>query len=273
MPELNNEKIRNGVRKSYAEIANANSGCCSPAPTTGACCGTDAGLESPSTASPEAISIKIGYSEDAVGAVPEGANMGLGCGNPQAIAALKHGETVLDLGSGGGFDCFLAAREVGRDGHVIGVDMTSEMIGKARQNAIKAGFDNVEFRLGEIENLPVADNTVDVIISNCVINLSPEKIKVFKEAFRVLKPRGRLAIADIVAIDRLPDALQNDFALYTGCMAGASLIDDLRAMLEEAGFTDIQIKPKDDSKEIIRDWVPDMKIEDFLVSAMIAAVK
>jgi SAM-dependent methyltransferase len=199
--------------------------------------------------------------------------MGLGCGNPLAIASLKAGETVLDLGSGGGFDCFLAAEAVGEDGTVIGVDATPEMVSKARGLAAENGFENVEFRLGEIENLPVADNSVDVIISNCVINLSPEKARVFEEAFRVLKPGGRVAISDVVATAELPVEVRDDPSLYTGCIAGASLIDDLEAMLERAGFVNIQIEAKDESKAFIRAWAPGMNVEDFVVSAIIEAEK
>jgi ubiquinone/menaquinone biosynthesis C-methylase UbiE len=246
------------VRQNYRKIAIAES-----APS---CCGTEECKISPAD-----ISLKLGYSNNEVNAVPDGANMGLGCGNPQAIAALKPGETVLDLGSGGGIDSFLAANAVGKKGRVVGVDMTPEMISKARQNTVKAGFKNVEFRLGEIENLPVADNSVDVIISNCVINLSPAKNKVFNEAFRVLKPGGRLAISDIVATAVLPDEVQNDLALLTGCISGASQIDELESMLEMAGFSRISIQPKKESKQFIRTWAP--QIEDFIVSATIEAVK
>jgi ubiquinone/menaquinone biosynthesis C-methylase UbiE len=208
-----------------------------------------------------------------VATVPAGANMGLGCGNPQAIAALKPGETVLDLGSGGGFDCFLAARQIGDHGRVIGVDMTPAMISKARANADQGGYHNVEFRLGEIENLPLADHSVDVIISNCVINLSPDKERVFKETFRVLKPGGRLAISDVVATAALPEAVRHDVTLYTGCMAGASLIDEIERMLASAGFMDIRLKPRDESRSFIRDWAPGSRIEDYVVSATIEAVK
>ena len=180
---------------------------------------------------------------------------------------------MVDLGSGGGFDCFLAAKAVGPDGHVIGVDMTAEMIAKARENAGKSEFANVEFRLGEIEALPVEDAWADVIISNCVINLSAEKLKVYKDAYRVLKPGGRLAIADIVATAELPEELRNDLELHVGCVAGASEMDDIRAMLEEAGFTEIHITPLDKSKEIVRHWKPGTKIEDYVLSAYIEAVK
>lgn len=199
--------------------------------------------------------------------------MGLGCGNPQAIAALQAGEVVLDLGSGGGFDCFLAASQVGDSGQVIGVDMTPAMISKARINADKGGYRNVEFRLGEIEHLPVADGTVDVIISNCVINLSPDKAQVFRDSFRVLKSGGRLAISDIVATAELPEDAKRDLALYAGCMAGASLIAELESMMHAAGFERISITPKDASREFIRNWAPGRKIEDFVVSANIEAFK
>jgi ubiquinone/menaquinone biosynthesis C-methylase UbiE len=199
--------------------------------------------------------------------------MGLGCGNPQAIAALQPGETVLDLGSGGGFDCFLAARQVGETGWVIGVDMTPEMIRKARANAKKGGFTNVEFRLGEIEHLPVADRSVDVIISNCVINLSPDKSAVFQEAFRVLKPGGRLAIADIVATAALPEDIRNDLALRAGCVGGAASMDEIETFLREAGFRQIRVQPKDASRELIREWAPGRRVEDYVISATIEAVK
>ena len=182
--------------------------------------------------------------------------MGLGCGNPGAIASIKPGETILDLGSGGGFDCFLAASEAGNAGQVIGIDMTPTMISKARDNAVKGHYNNVEFRLGEIEHMPVANDTVDVIISNCVINLSPDKQQVFSEAFRVLKPGGRLAISDVVASAELPEEIKNDLALYSGCMAGASQISELQAILEKNGFEKINIAPKDESKDFIKDWAP-----------------
>lgn len=220
------------------------------------------------------VSVKLGYSVEEMQSVPEGANLGLGCGNPQAIASLKSGETVLDLGSGGGFDCFLAARQVGAEGKVIGVDMTSEMVSKARHNAEKAQNEIVDFRLGEIEYLPVANDTIDVIISNCVINLSPNKQQVFDEAFRVLRLGGRLAISDIVTTAELPSEIKNDIQdLYSGCISGASSITELSAMLEQSGFSDITIQPKEESKSFIRDWMPGGNIDDYIVSAVIQAVK
>jgi ubiquinone/menaquinone biosynthesis C-methylase UbiE len=205
--------------------------------------------------------------------VPAKADMGLGCGNPQAIAALKPGEVVLDLGSGGGLDCFLSARQVGPTGRVIGVDMTPEMVALARENARKGGYTNVEFRLGEIEHLPVADEQIDVILSNCVINLSPDKVEVFREAFRVLRPGGRLAISDVVATAELPLELRQDPALYAGCIAGAATVADLKAMLVETGFEQIRIQPKEESREIIRQWSPEHRPEAYVVSATIEAIK
>src|SRR5215204_6476693 len=206
------------------------------APAASACCGP---------ASPaEAKALRMGYSEAELAAVPEGANLGLGCGNPQAIAALKPGETVIDLGSGAGFDCFLAAGQVGKTGRVIGVDMTHEMLKKARDNAAKIGAGNVEFRLGELEHLPVADNTADVILSNCVINLVPDKAQVFREAFRVLKPGGRLAISDVVNQTPLPAKLKDDPSLLCGCIAGAATVQETETWLMEAGFVDVRVMPK-----------------------------
>ncbi|MGE5028056.1 MAG: arsenite methyltransferase [Betaproteobacteria bacterium] len=264
MHNVKDDEIRQAVRQNYGRVAQSESACgCAPS-----CC--DGGT---APGSAKAVSIGLGYSQQDVDAVPDGANMGLGCGNPQAIAALKPGEVVLDLGSGGGFDCFLAAGQVGESGHVIGVDMTPDMLSKARNNAEKGGYGNVEFRLGEIEHLPLADGTVDVIISNCVINLSPNKGQVFRDAFRVLKSGGRLAISDIVATAVLPEEARRDLALYTGCMAGASLIDELENMLRAAGFERVSIAPKDSSRAFIRDWAPGKKIEEFVVSAHIEAVK
>ncbi|MFA5242534.1 MAG: arsenite methyltransferase [Sulfuricella sp.] len=263
MQSVKHDEIRQAVRENYGAVARSDAACgCGPA-----CC-TPTGLPGA-----DILSRGIGYSESEVGAVPEGANLGLGCGNPQAIAALKPGETVLDLGSGAGFDCFLAARQVGDSGQVIGVDMTPDMVSKARANAAKGGYANTGFRLGEIEHLPVANATVDAIISNCVINLSPDKAQVFRDAFRVLKSGGRLAISDIVATAELPEEARRDLALYTGCMAGASLIGELEAMMQSAGFDQVRITPKDESRAFIRDWAPGSKIEEFVVSANIVAVK
>jgi arsenite methyltransferase len=246
--------VREEVRRRYGASASGKSPCADD------CCTSTNVTE-------------LGYSTEDAAAAPEAANLGLGCGNPLAIASLKQGQVVLDLGSGAGFDCFLAARAVGKTGRVIGVDMTHEMLSKARENAQKNGFTNVEFRLGEIEALPVADNSVDVIISNCVINLSPEKQRVFNEGFRVLKPGGRLAVADMVATAPLPDHIKADWAAYTGCMAGASQISELEEMLQKAGFDHIKIAPKDGSRSFIREWLPGTRIEDYLVSATIEAVK
>ena len=261
------DEIRQNVRSSYSEVAEANN--------QGDCCGVEASCcgVSDDTAINTLVSTRLGYSQDDLNNVPEGADMGLGCGNPRAIASIQRGETVLDLGSGGGFDCFLAAAETGEEGKVIGVDMTPSMISKARNNADRGQYQHVEFRLGEIENLPVADNHVDVIISNCVINLSPDKKRVFQEAFRVLKTGGRLAISDVVASTELPDEVRNDLQLYSGCMAGASLIDELQDMLAATGFESIRIAPKDESKEFIKDWAPGRGVEEYVVSATIEAIK
>ena len=257
-----NDSVRQVVREQYGRVAAGTAGCGSGQ----GCC--DAPMGDAST-----VSQRLGYSTEDVSSVPSGANMGLGCGNPQAIANLKPGETALDLGSGGGFDSFLAARQVGDAGHVIGVDMTPEMVSKARRNAEKGGYRNVEFRLGEIESLPVADDTVDAIISNCVINLSPDKPRVFSEAYRVLKPGGRLAISDVVAFAEPPDDIRRDMALYTGCMAGASLVNEVEAMLHSTGFEQVSVAPKGESKSFIRDWAPGTPITDYVVSATIEAVK
>jgi SAM-dependent methyltransferase len=258
---------RQAVRSSYAKVAQASNegACCGP---EASCCGV-----SDDDAINTLISTRLGYDEADLAAVPEGADMGLGCGNPRAIASLKAGETVLDLGSGGGFDCFLAAQEIGSSGRVIGVDMTPDMLSKARANAAKGQYDNVEFRLGEIEHLPVADATVDVIISNCVINLSPDKAQVFRDAYRALKPGGRLAISDVVATVELPETMRNDAALIAGCMGNASLIEELESFMLGAGFTDVRIEPKDDSREFIRDWAPEHNVTDYVVSANIEAIK
>jgi arsenite methyltransferase len=266
--ELENDAVKQTVRERYGQIAGQGGGCgCAPT-----CC-TPAETIAPDDRDAAAVSQGLGYSAEETSAAPAGSNLGLGCGNPQAIAALQPGETVLDLGSGAGFDAFLAARAVGPAGRVIGVDMTPAMVSKARRNQVNGGFENVEFRLGEIENLPVADASVNVIISNCVINLSPDKGRVFREAFRVLQPGGRLAISDVVALTPIPEALRQDWELYTGCVAGAALVDDLRKLLLEAGFADIRIVRKGESREIITAWFPGRKAEDYVASATIEAVK
>ncbi len=249
------DETRAIVRDHYGQIAKTG-GSCAPG-----CCGTV----------PAAYAQTLGYSADDQQAVPVGADLGLGCGNPTAIASLREGETVLDLGAGGGFDCFLAARRVGPTGKVIGVDMTPDMVALARANARKIEATNVEFRLGEIEHLPVADGTVDVILSNCVINLSPEKAAVFREAFRALKPGGRLAISDVVATGPIPAELQTQAAALAGCIAGAAPIDDVRAMLAAAGFEAIAVEVTPRSAEVVSSWMPG--IERFVASATIEARK
>lgn len=264
------DKIRDEVRESYRKIVLQNpeaaTGCCSKTSDSD-CCGDY------KNASFDIISAKLGYSQNELTAVPDGANLGLGCGNPQAIAQLKKGEVVVDLGSGAGFDVFLAATQIGPKGLAVGVDMTHEMIAKARQNAVKGNFTNAEFRLGEIEHLPVADNFADVIISNCVINLSPEKQQVFNESFRVLKPGGRIAVSDVISLGVIPDYIRHDMALYASCISGASTKQEVEEMLAKAGFSEINVTPKGESKEFIKEWRDDMNLADFVVSANIEAVK
>ena len=237
----NTSDIRTVVREKYGLIAQGKPGCCGAAATAesreqscGAvgCCGVGDG---------EAVLAQIGYSPEQAAAIPEGANLGLGCGNPLAHAELRSGEVVLDLGSGAGIDVFLAAREVGPTGRAIGVDMTASMVEKARANSAKAGIANVDFRLGEIEHLPVADASVDVIVSNCVINLSPEKAQVFREAMRVLKPGGRMLVSDLVLVRPLSEEMKKNVDLYVGCVAGASLREDYLRLMREAGFADVEV--------------------------------
>ena len=272
---MDETQIKEMVRARYGSIATgggtsevpatSDSSCCSPAVSS--CCG-------PAPASRlEVKALQMGYSEAEVGAVPEGANLGLGCGNPQAVAAMQAGEIVIDFGSGAGFDCFLAAQQVGPTGHVIGVDMTHEMLKKARENAAKVAATNVEFRLGELEHLPVADNTADVVMSNCVINLVPDKAQVFREAFRVLKPSGRLAISDIVNTAPLPPELQADPSLVCGCVVGAATVDRVQAWLAEVGFTDVAVTVKSESRELIKTWAPGRGIENYVVSAIVEGRK
>ena len=238
---MKEEETKRVVREGYAKIAKQGSCCCKP--VTSCCGGTDLAHD---------VSQKIGYTEEEIGAVPEGANLGLGCGNPVALASLREGETVLDLGAGAGFDCFLAADRVGSNGRVIGVDMTPEMVDRARENAKKGNYGNVEFRLGEIENLPVADNSVDVVISNCVINLAPDKKRVFEETYRVLKPGGRLMVSDIVLLKELPDFVKDSIAAYIGCVSGAIMKDEYIGAIKAAGFHEAKVVDETSVK-----WVGD----------------
>ncbi len=264
---MKEDEIRKAVRERYAKIATKGrasgststasaASCCAPQEAAGArsCCGPQQTTSASSCCSPQeavstagrgsaqkTVSKAIGYTDEEIEAIPDGANLGLGCGNPTALASLKEGEVVLDLGSGGGIDCFLAANAVGKSGRIIGVDMTPEMIERARENAGKSGYQNIEFRLGEIENLPVADNSADVVISNCVINLSPDKSRVFKEAYRALKPGGRVMVSDIVLLKELPDAIKSSVEAYVGCVAGASRKDEYLATIAAAGFQNVEV--------------------------------
>ncbi|MFZ3238084.1 MAG: arsenite methyltransferase [Stellaceae bacterium] len=263
---MDESQIKQMVRARYGSIATAaaaEAACCAPAASS--CCG-------PTTASRDKA-LRMGYSESDLALVGDGANLGLGCGNPQAIAAIRPGEIVVDLGSGAGFDCFLAARQTGPAGRVIGVDMTHEMLAKARDNAARMGAANVEFRLGELEHLPIADNSADVVISNCVINLVPDKPQVFREAFRVLKPGGRLAVSDIVSTAPLPADLAADPALICGCVAGAVTAAQAEQWLAAVGFTGISVEVKPYSRELINSWGPEKGIENYVVSATIEARK
>lgn len=256
MNHIEQDNVRTEIRTRYAEIAQG-----APSDRAG-CCGTSgAGCQS----------ALLGYSEQQLQEVPEGADMGLGCGNPQVLAALQRGQVVLDLGAGGGFDCFLAAAAVGSSGRVIGVDMTPEMVSLARKNAAKTKNSRVEFRLGEIENLPVGDGQVDVVLSNCVINLSPNKAQVFAEAFRVLRPEGKLAISDVIATAPLPAELQRNVEATAGCISGAIERTELIALLENAGFEQIVVKANERSCEFMKNWIPGSGVENFLVSASIEA--
>lgn len=257
---MDHQEQKELVRKAYGGIAvqggrEEKTGCCS------------------SSSNPNAKARRMGYSETEVDAVADGANLGLGCGNPQGLAAIKPGDVVLDLGSGAGFDCFLAGRATGSEGRVIGVDMTHEMLAKARANAVRMGAANVEFRLGEIEHLPLADASVDVVISNCVVNLSPDKAQVFKEAFRVLKPGGRLVVSDIVNLAPLPETLAKDEQLLCHCVVGAVSPAENEGWLKEAGFAEAKVEAKPESRDMIKDWAPGSGVEDFVVSAMITAKK
>ncbi len=258
MTEENSDRIRSEVRRHYAAVAVERASCgCSP---TGCC----------STGEP-ASSARLGYSGDDLAAVPAASDLGLGCGTPVRGARLARGDVVVDLGSGGGLDCFLAAREVGPEGKVIGVDMTPEMIERARASARTQGWKNIEFRLGEIEHLPVADNTADWVLSNCVVNLSPDKEQVFRESFRVLKPGGRLSISDVVATRSIPESLRSQMDLHASCIAGAATPAEIAACLAAAGFQDIRVDVQERSREFIRDWLPGSGIEQYLSSALIHA--
>ncbi len=252
---MNTIKSKELVRDWYGGVATGKAGCCGP------------------TTASQGASRSMGYSEADLVSLPEGADLGLGCGNPQALAAMRPGEVVVDLGSGAGIDCFLAAQQVGPAGRVIGVDMTHEMLAKSRANAERVGAANVEFRLGEIEHLPIADNTADVVISNCVINLVPDKAQVYREAFRVLKPDGRIAIADVVNTAPLPADLASDATLLCTCLAGAATTCQIENWLAAAGFTDIRITTKPGSRELVESWAPGRGIENYAASAMIEARK
>ncbi len=285
MKTLGQEEIRQEVQAHYGAVARGAAmpfaetspkqatSCCAPIAETSpkqaaSCCAVDL-----STPMADQIAQALGYNQDELAAAPEGANLGLGCGNPQAIAALREGEVVLDLGSGAGFDSFLAARAVGQKGRVIGVDMTPDMIARAQKNAQAGGFSQVEFREGLIEALPVEDDLVDVVISNCVINLSPDKPSVFREAFRVLRHGGRLAISDVVALQPLPEEMRQAIGLIAGCVGQAAEVQDLEMWLHKAGFVDIRIQPKPESRAFIKEWFPGSGAEEFVASAIIEATK
>lgn len=311
--QVDADRVREQVREGYSKIAKAGSwsareeaccepaaegsgACCSPLPRreeASSCCGggskTGGGCCGPGDLAPEQIARAVGYSPKDLAAVPEGANMGLSCGNPTAIAGLREGEVVLDLGSGGGFDCFLAGPRVGVRGRVIGVDMTAEMVGKARRNTAayrsQSGLDNVEFRLGEIENLPVADGSVDVVISNCVLNLSPDKPRVWREIARVLRAGGRVAVSDLALLRPLPERVRSDVEALVGCIAGAVLVEETRAMMEAAGLTEVVLRSKPGYVDAMASWEDPLyrkiieslpagtKPGDFITSMDIAARK
>jgi SAM-dependent methyltransferase len=252
---MNTTEVKEMVRNWYGGVAAGSSGCCGSAFT------------------PQEASCGMGYSEAELASLPEGADLGLGCGNPQALAAMRPGEVIVDLGSGAGIDCFLASQQVGPSGRVIGVDMTYEMLAKARANAERVGAANVEFRLGEIEHLPIADNAADVVISNCVINLVPDKEQVYREAFRVLKPGGRIAIADVVNTAPLPAELASDATLLSTCLAGAATTGQIEDWLAGAGFIDVRITIKPGSRELVETWAPGRGIADYVASATIEGRK
>jgi arsenite methyltransferase len=254
---MDKEKIKEHVKKRYGEIAKTECSSCSSGCCSSSCCSSP----------PKYVAWKIGYSPDDIESVPEDSVLGLGCGNPVALASLKEGEAVLDLGSGGGIDVFLAAKKVGSNGKVIGIDMTEEMVARAKASALNHGYKNVEFRLGEIENLPVEDETVDVIISNCVINLSPDKLKVFQEAHRVLKPIGRLMVSDLVTEGELPEYVRNSFDAWAGCIAGALEKSEYLETIKRAGFKNVKVASEkaytiDVSKEL-RGKITSVQVEAY----------
>lgn len=284
------DTLRDQVRAGYAEIA--RSGVWSSVQqgssdaSTEACC-AGGGCCGPTTLTPDQVAHAVGYAHDDLNVIPDGANMGLSCGNPTSIASLAVGEVVVDLGSGGGFDCFIAGPKVGAEGRVIGVDMTPEMLTKARTNIAayrdQSGLENIEFRLGEIENLPIADNSVDVVISNCVINLSPNKQRVWNEIARVLRPGGRVAVSDLALLKPLPQSVQDDLEALVGCIAGAELVEDVRAAVLNAGLVDLKMEAKPQYIEAMTNWedplyqriaqaLPEQeRISDYVVSLDIAA--
>ncbi|MBX3356625.1 MAG: arsenite methyltransferase [Phycisphaeraceae bacterium] len=284
-------EVRSKVREGYAQIAEAGSWSAAQSSThaSSSGCGAGGGCCGPTAFSPEQLAEAVGYSKDELSATPDAANMGLSCGNPTALASLRPGEVVLDLGAGGGFDCFVAGPKVGATGRVIGVDMTPEMLSKARRNVAiyreRSGLDNVEFRLGEIEHLPVADATVDVVISNCVINLSPDKASVWREIARVLKPGGRVAVSDLALLQPLPEVVQRDVEALVGCVAGAVLVEEMRQMATEAGLKDIVLTSKSHYIDAMTRWEDPLyqrimaslpagtKMSDFITSLDVSARK
>lgn len=271
MKTTKEDQLRGSVRENYGKIALATDGrsCCQPGTSSGGCCSKESDL------SLSKKTMMLGYTEADLKDMPDGANMGLGCGNPIALAAIKPGDVVVDLGSGGGFDCFLAAEKTGKSGQVIGVDMTPEMISKARANAEKKGAKNVAFRLGEIEHLPIADQSVDIIISNCVINLSPNKKAVFLDAYRILKTGGRLAISDILATKELPEEIKSDLNLYCACVGGAQTIGGIEKILKDTGFKEVRISINEKVKDLLEEFTPSINstIKKHVVSAYIEAIK
>ena len=258
------QRIQNQIIDKYGKIALNRTSCCDGGPSS--CCSN---LEQDTIA----LSMEIGYSKDEIANVPEGANLNLGCGNPQVFADLKFGEVVLDLGSGAGFDCFLAARKVGKQGKVLGIDITQEMIKKAKYNAASGSFTNTFFQLGKIEHLPLKSNSIDVVISNCVINLSTDKGQVFHETFRVLKPGGRLAVSDVIALTDLPDEIRNDLDLYSSCFSGAMEHNKLNNLLQAVGFSKITINFDEKGQDITQSWSLQQNPGDYIRSASIKATK